>query len=90
MWAAAHPCCQHVLPPSRACFLIAAWTLFPILFVFGPTGLGEFSVYASNVAHAIADIISKNIWSMLGHILRIKVRACMPAPKPCLGGVTKK
>jgi hypothetical protein len=33
------------------------------------------SRHGSNIAHTIADIISKQIWSMLGHILRVKVRA---------------
>lgn len=51
----------------------AAWTLFPILFVFGPTGIELLSVYGSNIAYCIADIISKNAWSMIGHVLRIKI-----------------
>ncbi|KAJ9504933.1 hypothetical protein QJQ45_005425 [Haematococcus lacustris] len=50
-----------------------SWCMFPILFVLGPEGFGHISAYGSVIAHQVLDITSKNIWSMAGHFLRVKL-----------------
>lgn len=66
--------CRNVVRLMAWCFY-AAWTMFPLLFVFGPEGFGHLTGYASTIAHTIADVLSKQTWGLLGHHLRIKVRA---------------
>lgn len=64
-----------------------SWLLFPVLFLMGPEGFGHFSIYGSIIAHTFADLLSKNLWGLLAHHLRNKVRAPCPcqraAGKPC-------
>nr|AHH02152.1 BsChR1 [synthetic construct] len=50
-----------------------SWCMFPILFVLGPEGFGHISAYGSVIAHQVLDITSKNLWSFLGHLLRVKI-----------------
>ncbi len=64
--------CRHLVRGMAWCFY-TAWTMFPLLFVFGPTGFGINSRYGDEIGHQIADIISKQLWGFLGHMLRLKV-----------------
>nr|AHH02100.1 BsChR2 [synthetic construct] len=50
-----------------------SWTLFPLLFLLGPEGTGAFSAYGSTIAHTVADVLSKQLWGLLGHHLRVKI-----------------
>ena len=50
-----------------------SWPLFPVMFVFGPTGFGHLDRYGDLIAHAIIDFISKNIWGMFAWYLRYLV-----------------
>ncbi len=61
------------LVKTMAWLFFGAWTAFPILFITGPEGVGYMSVYGSLICHAIADLLSKNLWGLCGHELRIKV-----------------
>eukprot|EP00798_Chlamydomonas_sp_ICE-L_P024783 gene24783-10424_t len=49
------------------------WSLFPVLFILGPEGFGHISQYASGIAHEILDLFSKNLWGILGHLIRVKI-----------------
>nr|AHH02138.1 SdChR [synthetic construct] len=51
----------------------SSWLMFPGLFIFGPEGMHTLSVAGSTIGHTIADLLSKNIWGLLGHFLRIKI-----------------
>lgn len=51
-----------------------SWLLFPILFLMGPEGFGHLSPWGSIIAHTFADLLSKNLWGLLAHHLRNKVR----------------
>jgi hypothetical protein len=81
----------HVVPKGvcrnlvrlMAWFFFSAWTMFPLLFMFGPEGFKIMTRDGSNIAHTVADIMSKQIWSMLGHILRVKVRVCNACACAC-------
>ncbi len=61
-----------------AWLFFASWTAFPILFVMGPEGFGHLTLYGGIIAHTVVDFMSKNLWGLFGHHLRIKVRG-MPA-----------
>jgi len=50
-----------------------SWVMFPILFVLGPEGFGHLSAYGSTIGHTVADLLSKNLWGLLGHHLRYKI-----------------
>lgn len=50
-----------------------AWTMYPVLFVLGPEGLNHMSPYTSVITTTIADMLSKQIWGLLGHHLRVKI-----------------
>nr|AHH02120.1 NsChR [synthetic construct] len=73
---------HHTLPKGSCRTLIrlmaytyyASWGMFPILFVLGPESFGHMNMYQSNIAHTVIDLMSKNIWGMLGHFLRHKIR----------------
>jgi hypothetical protein len=39
----------------------------------GPEGFGHLTIYGSLIAHIILDMFSKNLWSYLGHVLRLQV-----------------
>jgi len=64
--------CRTIVRLMAYCFY-AAWTMFPILFLLGPEGLGQMSAYMSTVLTTIADVLSKQIWGLLGHHLRVKI-----------------
>jgi bacteriorhodopsin len=51
-----------------------SWLLFPILFLLGPEGFGHLPPWVSIIAHTFADMLSKNLWGLLAHALRNKVR----------------
>ena len=65
--------CQAIVKYMAWTFF-TSWVMFPILFVAGPEGLGVLSPYGSTIGHTIADLLSKNLWGLLGHHLRVKVR----------------
>jgi bacteriorhodopsin len=50
-----------------------SWSMFPLLFVLGPEGFHHISAYSSVLAHEICDLFSKNLWTVMGHMLRVKV-----------------
>nr|AHH02118.1 protein 93 [synthetic construct] len=73
---------SYVLVPSGICKLLVAvmaglyyvsWSLFPILFAIGPEGFGVISLQASTIGHTIADVLSKNMWGLMGHFLRVQI-----------------
>eukprot|EP01023_Acetabularia_acetabulum_P067255 TRINITY_DN9231_c0_g1_i1.p1 TRINITY_DN9231_c0_g1~~TRINITY_DN9231_c0_g1_i1.p1 ORF type:complete len:554 (+),score=89.72 TRINITY_DN9231_c0_g1_i1:195-1856(+) len=51
----------------------ASWCMFPILFLAGPEGLGHLSTSGSTIAHTFADMLSKNLWGIVGNFLRVKI-----------------
>ncbi|GFH14526.1 channelopsin 1 [Haematococcus lacustris] len=63
-----------------------SWCMFPILFVLGPEGFGHISAYGSVIAHQVLDITSKNLWSLMGHMLRVKIHEHIIVH----GNITKK
>ncbi len=75
---------HHIVPKgvcrnlvrAMAWSFFSAWTMFPLLFVFGPEGLGIISRSGSAIGHTVADIISKQLWGFFGHMLRVKVGPC--------------
>ena len=65
--------CQ-VIVKYMAWTFFTSWVMFPILFAAGHEGLGLLSPYGSTIGHTVADLLSKNLWGLLGHHLRVKVR----------------
>nr|AHH02141.1 protein 116 [synthetic construct] len=71
----------HIVPKGTCRMLVrlmawiffASWACFPLLFVLGPEGFGHISWYASTIGHTIIDLMSKNLWGMLGHFLRVQI-----------------
>jgi hypothetical protein len=41
--------------------------------VLGPEGLGIMSAYMSTITTTVADVLSKQIWGLLGHHLRVQI-----------------
>nr|AER58218.2 channelopsin 2 [Chlamydomonas raudensis] len=64
--------CRVIVRLMAYCFYLA-WTMFPILFALGPEGMGQMSAYMSTILTTIADVLSKQIWGLLGHHLRVKI-----------------
>lgn len=64
--------CRLLVKFMAWCFF-TSWIMFPLLFLMGPEGFGHLSPYASVIAHTFADVLSKNLWGLLGHHLRVKV-----------------
>nr|AHH02139.1 CnChR2 [synthetic construct] len=64
--------CRLIVRLMAYCFYVA-WTMYPILFILGPEGLGHMSAYMSTALHGVADMLSKQIWGLLGHHLRVKI-----------------
>nr|AHH02114.1 protein 123 [synthetic construct] len=64
-------CRQLVM--ALAWIYFTSWSCFPILFILGPEGLDHIPFMASSVAHNFLDLISKNLWGMLAHMLRVKI-----------------
>nr|AHH02098.1 protein 91 [synthetic construct] len=50
-----------------------SWPMFPVLFVAGPEGFHVISWSGSIIGHTVADILSKNLWGLIGHYLRYKI-----------------
>jgi len=42
----------------------SGWIMFPILFLIGPEGAGHITHNGSTIGHAIADLLSKNLWGV--------------------------
>ena len=41
--------------------------------MLGPEGFGKISAYSSGIAHEVCDLLSKNLWGLLGHTIRFKI-----------------
>ncbi len=63
--------CRIIVQLMAYCFF-TAWTMYPLLFVLGPEGLGHMTAYTSVITTTIADMLSKQVWGALGHHLRVK------------------
>ncbi|KXZ47652.1 hypothetical protein GPECTOR_34g811 [Gonium pectorale] len=57
----------------NAVIFFSSWTMYPVLFVLGPEGTGVISLLESTTAHTFVDLMSKNIWGLVGHTLRVAV-----------------
>jgi bacteriorhodopsin len=75
--------CQTLIK-AMAWTFFTSWVMFPILFAAGPEGLGVLTPYGSTIGHTVADLLSKNLWGLIGHHLRVKVR-----PVPHLASPSK-
>eukprot|EP00798_Chlamydomonas_sp_ICE-L_P020346 gene20346-27109_t len=64
--------CRHLVKIQAYDYFIT-WSCFPILFVLGPEGFGHITQYTSGIAHEILDLFSKNLWGILGHLIRVKI-----------------
>nr|AHH02132.1 protein 71 [synthetic construct] len=65
--------CRGIVRMMAWCYF-ASWPLFPILFLFGPEGFNIISLSGSHIGHAVADLLSKNLWGWFGWYLRYKIR----------------
>lgn len=63
----------RIVVRMMALFFFSGWTMYPLLFALGPEGLGVMNGYQSTITHTIADIMTKQLWGLLGHHLRVKV-----------------
>nr|AHH02148.1 protein 125 [synthetic construct] len=61
--------CRKILRIMAGVYYFS-WSAFPILFILGPEGFGHISAYASTIGHTINDMLSKQLWTLLGHHLR--------------------
>nr|AHH02128.1 CbChR1 [synthetic construct] len=64
--------CRTVVKLMAYAFF-TAWGAYPILWAIGPEGLKYISGYSNTIAHTFCDILAKEIWTFLGHHLRIKI-----------------
>nr|AHH02144.1 CsChR [synthetic construct] len=62
------------------------WSMFPILFMVGPEGFGKITAYSSGIAHEVCDLLSKNLWGLMGHFIRVKIHEHILVH----GNITKK
>lgn len=67
----------RVVVRMMALFFFSGWTMYPLLFALGPEGLGVMNGYQSTITSTIADIMTKQLWGLLGHHLRVKVMSYM-------------
>nr|AHH02146.1 protein 119 [synthetic construct] len=71
----------HMVPRGTCKLLVrlmamvyfVSWSMFPIFFVLGPEGFGVLSHLGSDIAHTWIDLMSKNLWGFIGHLLRQKI-----------------
>ncbi|GFR44465.1 hypothetical protein Agub_g5726 [Astrephomene gubernaculifera] len=70
----------RVLVRAMAWIFFATWGFYPVLFLLGPEGYGVMSMYGSTISHTAVDLLSKNVWGLLGHHLRRKVHESMVVP----------
>ncbi|PNH09251.1 Sensory rhodopsin-1 [Tetrabaena socialis] len=71
----------HMVPHGRSRTIVRcmawvfflSWGAYPVLFLLGPEGFGNLSIYGSIIGHTVIDVLSKNVWGLLGHNLRNKV-----------------
>uniref|UniRef100_A0A7S3QU15 Channelopsin 1 n=1 Tax=Dunaliella tertiolecta TaxID=3047 RepID=A0A7S3QU15_DUNTE len=72
----------HTVPKGQCRNLVRAmawtyfvsWAMFPILFILGREAFGHITYWGSNIGHFILEIFSKNLWTLLGHGLRYRIR----------------
>jgi sensory rhodopsin len=46
-------------------FVVVFWSLFPVVFVLAPTGLGLISTFYAVLAYAVLDVITKIIYGLI-------------------------
>ena len=63
----------RTLVKMMAYAVFIAWGAYPILWAIGPEGFKQISAYANTIAHTFCDILAKELWTFMGHQLRIKV-----------------
>ena len=68
--------CRIIVKMMAYAFFIA-WGSYPILWAIGPEGFKVISPYANTIAHTFCDILAKELWTFMGHQLRIKVSNCL-------------
>lgn len=64
--------CRQIVK-AMAYILFITWTGYTVMFIIGPDGLYALDVYQSTIITTILDILAKQVWTFLGHILRIKI-----------------
>eukprot|EP00191_Tetraselmis_sp_GSL018_P008177 CAMPEP_0177608700 /NCGR_PEP_ID=MMETSP0419_2-20121207/18620_1 /TAXON_ID=582737 /ORGANISM="Tetraselmis sp., Strain GSL018" /LENGTH=530 /DNA_ID=CAMNT_0019103425 /DNA_START=465 /DNA_END=2057 /DNA_ORIENTATION=+ len=73
---------SYYMMPSGACKRLVvimaitfytSWFMFPSLFLAGPEGTGALTWSGTTIAHTFADLLSKNMWGIFGHFLRVKI-----------------
>lgn len=72
-WAQLAVSCTHhivVQPKHRPCGLC------PSLARHSSLCADHMNIYQSYIAHNVLDLLSKNVWGLVGHILRLKVCGC--------------
>nr|AHH02123.1 TcChR [synthetic construct] len=71
----------HTMPAGKCKRLVVAmcavfftsWFMFPALFLAGPECFDGLTWSGSTIAHTVADLLSKNIWGLIGHFLRVGI-----------------
>ena len=71
----------HIMPAGKCKRLVVAmcavfftsWFMFPAFFLAGPECFDGLTWYGSTIAHTVADLLSKNIWGLIGHFLRVGI-----------------
>lgn len=71
----------HMVPRGRCKLLVRmmalifflSWAMFPVWFVLGPEGFGVISHYGSDICTVWTDLMSKNLWGLVGHHLRVSI-----------------
>lgn len=46
-------------------FIIIFWSIFPVVFVLGPTGIGFFNTFYTVLFYAVLDVITKIIYGLI-------------------------
>uniref|UniRef100_A0A061QPX0 O protein n=1 Tax=Tetraselmis sp. GSL018 TaxID=582737 RepID=A0A061QPX0_9CHLO len=64
--------CRNLVRYMAWCFYIS-WVGFPIIFLTGADGYGPLTIWAEVALQQIVEVLAKNVWGMLGHILRLKI-----------------
>nr|AHH02096.1 protein 85 [synthetic construct] len=64
--------CRHLVKAMAITYYVG-WSFFPLIFLFGQSGFKKISPYADVIASSFGDLISKNMFGLLGHFLRVKI-----------------
>nr|AHH02112.1 protein 113 [synthetic construct] len=71
-WQAIPDECRAILK-SMIYFFYSGWLMFPILFIIGPEGAGHITPAGSTIGHVIADLLSKQMWSICEYMMENKL-----------------